>query len=468
MSARVLISGGTVVNATGSRIADVLVENGRIAAVDAGIEAPDAERIDATGLLIVPGGIDAHTHLDYETGVAHTADDFETGTRSAAFGGTTTVVDFAFQHKNESPIAAFEEWRGRAAKSCIDVGAHMMMTDVTAPMLEDMRRLMRNDGVTSVKLFMAYPGFLMVEDADIAAAMRMAAAENGLVALHAEDGWPIKTEVAAALARGDVAARFHASTRPPATETAAVARAMVLAEETGVEVYIVHLSVAAALDEATAAGRRGVKVHVETCPHYLFLDDSAYETDDLKAAAGFIMSPPLRPHGNLAPLWEGLADGRIETVGSDHCAFCLSEKTMGPRYAKRGDARDFSQVPNGAPGIFDRVPLLLDAALRGRITLERFVSVASARPAELFGLSGRKGVIRAGADADLVLVDPKAEWTITASAGRGNVDYDLFEGKRVRGGIKSVWLRGTKIVDGDAWLGRAGGGEYLVRGGVAD
>jgi dihydropyrimidinase len=465
MSGHTLIAGGTVVTAAGSQTADILVENGRIAAVGPALPAPaGAERIDAGGLMVFPGGIDVHTHLDYETGTAHTADDFDSGTRAAAFGGTTTVVDFAFQHKNESPTAALDDWKARAAKSCIDVGAHMMMTDLAPAHLADMRRLMREEGVTSVKLFMAYPGFLMVEDEDIQRAMRLAAEENGLVSLHAEAGHPIKAAVAAALARGDTAARFHALTRPPETETMAVRRAMELAEATDARVYIVHLSVAAALAEADKAKARGVKAHVETCPHYLFLDDSAYETDDLIAAAGYIMSPPLRPRENVEPLWRGLADGRIEVVGSDYCGFCLSEKTLGAHYAKRGDARTFAEVPNGAPGIEERWLALLDAALTGRIGLDRFVDATSTAPARLFGMAPRKGTIAAGADADLVLVDPNATTTLTRTNLHGRVDYTLFEGKVVQGAIRRVLLRGQTIVDGDRWLGRPGGGEYLRRG----
>lgn len=355
MSGRVLITGGTVVDATGSRLADVLVESGRVAAVDPGIDVADAERVDARGLLVVPGGIDPHTHLDYDTGAARTADDFESGSRSAAFGGTTTILDFAFQHKNESPIAAFEEWRGRAAK---------------------------------------------------------------------------------------------------------------LAEAAGATVYIVRLSTGDGLDEATAARERGVRIPPETRPQYLFLDDSAYETDDLQAAAGFIMSPPLRPFGHRERLSAGVIDGRIETTGSDHRGFCRSEKTMEPAFAKRADAADFSKVPNGAPGIFDRFPPLLDAALRGRMSLERFVSVASTRSAEIFGLKGRKGR------------DPsRGRRRSGVDRSRGRMDDRHARDARqrrlrsVRGSARSGKDRigvaeGAEIVDGDRWLGRAGGGEYLIRGGV--
>lgn len=466
MTRRTLIAGGTVVTATETRTADILIEDGRIAAVGPELSADGAERIDAKGLMVFPGGIDVHTHLDYETGSAHTADDFETGGRAAAFGGTTTVVDFAFQHKNESPLAALDEWKSRAEKSSIDYGAHMMMTDLAQPHLDDMRRLMREEGVTSLKMFMAYPGFLMVEDQDIRRAMRMAAEENGMVSLHAEAGYPIKDAVAAALKRGDTAARFHASTRPPETEAMAVRRAMELAEEADARVYIVHLSVAAALDEVDKAKARGVKAHVETCPHYLFLDDSAYETDDLIAAAGFIMSPPLRPRENVEPLWQGLADGRVEVVGSDYCGFCLSEATMGPHFAKRGDARTFAEVPNGAPGIEERWLVLLDAALKGRIGLNRFVDAVSAAPAKLFGMFPKKGTIAEGADADLVLVDPNAEAVLSKATIHGRIDYTLFEGMKRRGVVRKVWLRGETIVDGERWLGRAGGGEFLKRGTV--
>ncbi len=465
MTRRVLIRGGDVVTAVDRWTGDILIEGGRIVALGASLTA-EAEVHDAAGLLVLPGGVDVHTHLDYDTGTARTADTFETGTRAAAFGGTTTIVDFAFQpRRSPSVAAAFDDWQERAATACVDVGAHMILTTVTPTTLAETRNLIRHSGVTSIKLFMAYPDSLMVDDGAIFRAMRQCGEDGGLVCLHAETGTVIQTLIEEALAAGHTGARYHAATRPSLMEGEAVHRAIAIAELSGTPVYLVHLSTREAVAEVTLARDRGLPVYAETCPHYLFLDESAYDTDDFVAGAKVVMTPPLRGLDHQRALWRGLRCDDLQVVSTDHCPFCVNEASISPYHAKRAEVGDFSRIPNGAPGIETRLPLLFDAAVAGRgIGLDRLVALSATSPAKLFGLFPRKGTIAIGSDADLVLFDRNATTTVRATEHHSRVDYSLFEGRRLRGAIRKVFLRGELIVDGKEWRGRPGGGRIIKRG----
>jgi dihydropyrimidinase len=457
--ATLLIRSGTILTDAGRRAADVLIEDGLISRIGPGLLPRADTVIDASGLFVMPGGIDAHTHLDMPAGDITSTDDFETGTVAAAHGGTTTIIDFATPEPGESLQAAIDVWMAKAeGKAVIDYGFHVVVRGMGAQTAADMRNLARRDGVTSFKMFMAYPGRLMADDGAILRALMTARDHGGLVMIHAENGGAIEVLAAEALRRGDTAPRFHALTRPPRAEGEAAARAVALAEMAGAPVFIVHLSCVEALEAVKDGRRRGVAVFAETCPQYLCLSDAEYDRGGSDAAK-FVMSPPLRPAAHQAALWRGLAAHDLDTVGTDHCPFGFND----PPHKQRGRG-DFSQIPNGAPGIETRLMLLWDAGVRtGRITPERFVEITAAAPAKVFGLWPRKGAIVEGADADIVLWNPERAVTLSASTHHMRVDYSLYEGRTVTGAPDIVLSRGEVIVDRGAFLGRAGRGRFLRR-----
>ena len=454
-----LIRNGTVQTDAGRYAADVFVEGGLITRIGPGLALAADTLIDASGLLVMPGGVDAHTHLDMPAGDITSTDDFETGTVAAAHGGTTTIIDFATPEPGEELRAAFDGWMAKAeGRAVVDYGFHMVMREFGADTAAAMHDLASRDGVTSFKMFMAYPGRLMADDGAIFRALRHTGEQGGLVMIHAENGGAIDVLVAEALGRGDTAPRFHAATRPPRAEAEATARAIALAEMAGAGVFIVHLSAAEALEAVTQGRERGVAVFAETCPQYLCLSDAEYERDGFDAAK-FVISPPLRPARHQGALWRGLAAGQLDTVGTDHCPFGLSD----PPHKQRGRG-DFSKIPNGAPGIETRLMLLWDAGVRtGLISPERFVEITAAAPARIFGLWPRKGTIAAGSDADIVLWDPGQRVTLSAATHHMRVDYSLYEGRTVTGAPVTVLSGGDVIVDRGNFLGRAGRGRYLMR-----
>jgi dihydropyrimidinase len=389
-------------------------------------------------------------------GEATSADDFETGTRAAAFGGTTTIVDFATPEPGESLLSALETWRGKAdGKAAIDYGFHMVLRGLGETTLAEMARLTRDEGVTSFKLYLAYPGVLQVDDASVFRVLLGARECGALTLVHAENGGVIDVLVKGALARGETAPRYHALTRPPETETEATVRAISMATLAGAPLYVVHLSCAAALAHLTAARDRGLPVFAETCPQYLFLSIADYDRPGFEGAR-FVMSPPLRETADQEALWGGLARGDLQVVATDHCPFTLDDKERG--------RHDFSKIPNGAPGIETRMMLLWDGGVRtGRIDAQRFVELAAAGPARLLGLWPRKGTIAVGSDADLVIWDPERETRLSAETLHMRVDYSPYEGRTVRGGPVVVMSRGEVIVDHGEWKGRAGRGQFLKR-----
>ena len=461
----VLIKNGRIVTAVDDYHADILLEGGRVHTISREIPVgDDVEVHDAEGLLVLPGGVDVHTHLDWEFGTARTVDTFGTGTKAAAFGGTTTVVDFCNQTRGQSPLIGLEDWHKRAASAAVDVGAHMIMLDVNEQSLADMETLIKREGVTSFKLFMAYPGVLMLDDGSMFKAMRVAGNNGAMTCVHAENGEVINVLVEEAVAAGRTAPKYHAITRPTIMEGEATHRAIKIAELADTPVYIVHLSAAEALAAVTEARDRGIRVHAETCPHYLFLTDEEYEKDDFEGAK-YVMTPPLRTHSHQSALWRGLKTNDLQVISTDHCPFCFSEQPYGLKFSKQQGADNFAKIPNGAPGIETRLPLVFDGAVHKHgMSINRFVELTSTMPAKLFGMFPKKGTIAVGTDADIVLFDPDEQWTIRASEHHSRVDYTLFEGHPVTGRVKKVFLRGQLIVDGDEWLGREGMGEYLRRG----
>jgi dihydropyrimidinase len=461
----VLIRNGRIVTATDDYRADILVENGRVRTIGRDIQVgADVGVHDASRLVVLPGGVDVHTHLDWDFGTARTVDTFGTGTRAAAFGGTTTLVDFANQTRGQGLRAGLDDWHRRAESACVDVAAHMIVLDVTGEALADMKTLIHREGVTSFKLFTAYPGVLMVDDGALFKAMRVAGANGGMICVHAENGPVIQVLVEEAVAQGHTAPKYHAVTRPSLLEGEATHRAIRLAELAQTPLYIVHLSAAEALAAVTEARDRGLRAHAETCPHYLFLTDEAYDRPGFEGAK-YVMTPPLRTRAHQEALWRGLRTDDLQVVSTDHCPFCFSEQPYGLRGSKQQGRGDFSKIPNGAPGVETRLPLVFDGGVRQHgLSFNRFVELTATAPAKLFGLFPRKGTIAVGSDADLVLFDPEESWTIRAAEGHGRVDYTLFEEYRVTGRVKKVFLRGQLIVDGAQWLGKEGAGEFVRRG----
>jgi dihydropyrimidinase len=452
-----LIRNGTVVTARETIPADVLIEGERIRDVRRGIPPISAEKIvDASGMYVIPGGIDPHTHLDMPFGGTMSSDDFETGTRAAAYGGTTTIVDFAIQPRGTRMRDALDTWWKKAeGRACIDYGLHMIVTDLAGAGMEDMDDMVR-EGIASFKLFMAYPNVLMVDDTTIFQALTRTAKNGALICMHAENGSIIDVIIAKTLAEGKTAPVYHALTRPPRAEAEAVHRAIAMAEIAGAPVYIVHLSSEDALNEVREARDRGVPAFAETCPQYLLLSIEELERPNFEGAK-YVFTPPLRPKQHLPSLWKGLKNDHLQVVSTDHCPFCFEDqKVLGKD--------DFTKIPNGGPGIENRLQLMYHHGVNaGQITLNRFVELTSTTPAKLFGMYPKKGEIAPGSDADLVLWDPNAAHTISAATHHMRVDYSMFEGFEVRGNARTVLSRGEVILDNGQFLGKPGRGQYLKR-----
>lgn len=462
---KVLISQGRIVTAVDDYEGDILIQDGQIETIGRNLQVEDAERHDASGLLVFPGGIDAHVHMETPMGNdIYTCDSFETGTCSAAFGGTTTIIDFAQQFHSDSPKAALDRRLAAAEpQCCVDYAFHVILTEVNKSSLAELPDLINQDGVSSFKMYMAYPGVLMVDDAAIFKTMRQVGGHGGMVNLHAENGVVIQALIEEALEQGNTSPKHHLLTRPRLMEGEAAHRVIRIAELADIPVYIVHLSAREALNAVVEARDRGIHAFAETCPHYLFLDHSAYDAPGFEAAK-YVMTPPLRDHDCQQALWRGLQFDDLQLVATDHCPFCFNENPLGLLRSKQFGRDDFSKIPNGAPGVELRLMLLYDGGVRaGRISLNRFVQLTATAPAKMFGLFPRKGTIAIGSDADLVLFDPNETHTLSASTHHSLVDYSLFEGREVTGRVKKVFLRGQCIVDGDQWLGKAGMGRYQPR-----
>lgn len=455
---KTLIHGGTIVTATDRYRGDVLIDGETISKIGVGLDDEVDKKLDATGKLVIPGGIDVHTHLDMPFGGTSSVDDFETGTRAAAFGGTTSIVDFAIQERGGTLRQAYDTWMKKAdGKATIDYGFHMIMSEYREDLITEMADLVEL-GVTSFKLFMAYPGVFYMDDGGIFRAMQRSGEIGATICMHAENGIVIDKLVEQALRRGETEPKYHALTRPPRAEAEATHRAICLAEMAGVPVYIVHLSAAEALEEVTRARDRGIPAHAETCPQYLFLSYDNYEEPGFEGAK-YVMSPPLRDRSKWDHLWRGLKYDDLQAISTDHCPFCQNENP-----GKLLGADDFSKIPNGAPGIETRMSLVYDGGVRtGKISMNRYVELTSTSPAKLFGLFPKKGTIAPGSDADIVIFDTEAELTLSYKTLHMNVDYNPYEGRRVTGVPRTVLSRGEVIVDRGTWSGATGRGRYLPR-----
>jgi dihydropyrimidinase len=451
----ILIKNGTIVTATDQYVGDVFIEGEKITTIGTALTMPADRVIDAKGKFVLPGGIDVHTHMDMPFGGTTSADDFESGTIAAAFGGTTTIVDFAIQYRGETLHHAFETWSQKAqGKAAIDYGFHMIITELSDQVEEEMDAMVRQ-GVSSFKLFMAYPGVFMLDDASIFKAMLRTGKNGGTICMHAENGGVIDVLVKKALAEGKTAPKYHALTRPARAEGEAAHRAIALAEIADVPVYIVHLSAAEALEQVVEARDRGLPAFAETCPQYLFLSYDNYEEPGFEGSK-YVMSPPLREKATQDRLWRGLAFNDLQAIATDHCPFCMREKHLGDG--------DFSKIPNGAPGVETRMSLVYDGGVRtGRISMNRFVELTSTSPAKIFGMFPKKGTIAPGSDADIVIFDPEKKTTLSAKTHHMKVDYNPYEGREVTGVTETVLSRGKVIVDAGKFTGRAGAGSFLKR-----
>jgi dihydropyrimidinase len=453
---RTLIKNGRVITAVDDYAADILIDGEIISIIGKSLDIEVDKIIDASGKLVIPGGIDPHTHMELPFGGTQASDDFFTGTRAAAFGGTTTIIDFAVQYKGESMIAGVDNWHQKAEGKCaIDYGFHLITTDFEDGHAEQMYTLM-DEGITSFKLFMAYPGVFLVDDATIFRAMSAAGERGGLICMHAENGIVINEIIKRALEQGRTAPKWHALTRPTIAEAEGVHRAIAIAEMAESPVYIVHLSSADALNKVREARDRGIPVFAETCPQYLFrnLDDYGEGFDGAK----YVMTPPLRERHNNAELWKGLKMDDLQVISTDHCPFCMKEQ-------KELGKDDFSKIPNGAPGVENRMALIYNGGVaENRISLNRFVELTSTAAAKMFGLFPRKGTIAVGSDADIVVFDPNAETTFGVDHEHMNVDYSAYEGWRVKGKVETVIQRGNVVIENGEHLGKAGDGQFLKRG----
>ncbi len=455
----VLLSGGMVTTATQSQPAAVRFTDGRIVEIGDLEPRTGEEVVDCSGCLVLPGGIETHSHLDLEAMGTVTADDFATGTRSALAGGTTTVLDFATQFHGETLTQGLQRWHKKARGQAVtDYGFHLAMTQWRPEFADEMAQVVEA-GVTSFKMYMAYRGSMMVEDDEIYAALSASSRLGATIGFHCENGLVIDALVREELARGHTGAFYHQRTRPPALEREAAGRLTTIAGLLDAEHYIVHLSAGETVEEVRRARQRGSKVVAETCPQYLLLDDSLYgtaESDDLQVRQ-YLMSPPLRAPENLDALWAGLAGGDIQFVGTDHCSFNL--------HGQKDRAPDFASTPNGAPGVELRLALLYTYGVAaGRISAERFVAVTAENAARYFGLFPRKGTLLPGSDADIVVYDPRPSWTVRHDLLHDNVDHTPYEGRQIQGRVRDVFLRGHHVVRDGVLADDLAAGEFVACG----
>ena len=453
----ILIKGGRVVTAADDYVADVYIEGEKVHTIGKDLKVPADEVIDATGKLVIPGGIDPHTHLDMPFGGTTSADDFESGTIAAAFGGTTCLVDFAIQSKGESTLKGLDAWHAKAeGKATVDYGFHMIVTDMPDERLPEMQKL-ADAGITSYKLFMAYPGVLYVDDGTLYRTFRQAGENKTRICMHAENGIVIDEIIKAAVKDGKLEPKYHSLTRPTRMEAEGVHRAIAIAEVADVPLHIVHLSCADALEQVKLGRMRGVDVQAETCPQYLFLDYSYYEKPNFEGAK-WVMTPALREKWNQDVLWQGLRMGHLSLVATDHCPFCFKgQKELG--------RESFTKIPNGAPGVENRLTLLYQGVLKGHYDLNRFVEISSTAAARTFGMFPKKGTVAVGSDADIVVFDPGKRVTISVNdpaTHHMKVDYSAYEGFEVQGYPETVLSRGRVIVEKGKQRTR-GGGRFVKR-----
>lgn len=451
------ITNGTIVTASDTYQADILIEGEKVVAIGSKLDTSDAEIIDATGCYVFPGGIDPHTHLDMPFGGTVTSDNFYTGTKAAAFGGTTSIIDFCLTSKGEPLYSSISTWHEKAkGKAVIDYGFHLMVADANDQVLEELGAVVRNEGITSLKVFMAYKNVLMADDETLFKTLMRAKELGALVQVHAENGDVLDYLIKQAIANGQTDPVYHAYTRPPEAEGEATGRAIALTALADAQLYVVHVSCAEAVRRIAEAREKGWNVYGETCPQYLVLDITDLQKPDFEGAK-YVWSPPLREKWHQDVLWSALKNGILQTVGSDHCSFNFSgQKELG--------LGDFTKIPNGGPIIEDRMRILFSEGVeKGKISLNQFVDITSTKVAKLFGMFPQKGTIAVGSDADIVLFDPNVKRAISVETHHMNVDYNPFEGMIVNGDIISVLSRGSFVIRNQQFVGQAGAGRFVKR-----
>jgi dihydropyrimidinase len=450
-----IIRNGRIIGASEDYIADIFVEGEKISAIGKNLQVAADHEINAEGLLVFPGGIDPHVHLDMPFMGTFSSDNYETGTRAALFGGTTMVIDFVLQTQGKSLASALQEWRGRSDGNCLgDYSFHVAVTDFNEHTKAEIRDLIEKEGITSFKTFMAYKDALMIDDRQMIGLMQEVKKYGGLVTVHATNGDMIDYLIAKFKAEGKLSPLYHYLSQPEVTESEATGRFADLAAYTGVNAYVVHMTCEGALNQIRRIGSENKLVHAETCIQYLMLDASLYERDF--EGAKWVMSPPLREKKDQAALWAGIQQGAVQVVATDHCPFKWEQKLMGEK--------DFSKIPNGHPAIEHRMELLYsEGVAKGRISLQKFVEVNSTNAAKIFGMFPQKGIIAVGSDADIVLFDPNEKHVISASSHHMNVDYSAYEGVEVIGKVKTVLLRGKVAVENNQVQVEKGFGRFVRR-----
>lgn len=457
-----LISGGTIVTASDTYKADLLIDDGVITTIGKNLGGADTT-IDASGKYVIPGGIDVHTHLDMPFGGTKSSDDFFSGHKAAAFGGTTCHIDFAVQPQGATLLQTLDAWKGRAAgKAAIDYAFHIAITNLTDAVMDEIPHCVEY-GVTSLKLFMAYKGSLQVDDSTLFRTLQIAGEHNILICVHAENGDAIDILIKQAVAEGHTEPVYHVLTRPPELEAEATERAIRLAEVANAPLYVVHLTNEGALHAVKEARGRGKPIYAETCTQYFF-----FTKDDLARpgfeGAKYVCSPPFRTEHDQEVLWQAVADGSLQVVSTDHCPFWYEGGVHGRPGGKELGRESFAQIPNGCPGIEDRMKLLYTYGVRaGRISLNRWVELCCTNPAKLFGMYPQKGTIAVGTDADLVVWDGEARQTLSAAGIHGQIDYNLYEGMDVTGVPSVVLSRGQILVENGDWKGTQGAGQFVHR-----
>lgn len=451
----ILIKNGRIITATDDYMADIFIEGETISQIGKNLKVNADQEIDATGKLVMPGGIDPHVHLDMPFMGTYSSDNYETGTRAALYGGTTTVIDFILQTQGKSLQSALQEWKGRSDNNAVgDYSFHMAVTDFNEDTKKEIQHFIEVEGITSFKTFMAYKGALMIDDRQMVGLMQEVKKHGGLINVHATNGDMIDFLIAQHKSEGKLSPLYHYLSQPEVTEAEASSRFADLADYTGCPGYIVHLTCEGALNAVRFATRRNQHVFVETCIQYLILDASLYEQNF--EGAKWVMSPPLREKKDQETLWAGLNQGLVNVVATDHCPFMWEQKLMGKD--------DFSKIPNGHPAIENRMELLFSEGVnKGRITLNKYVEVASTNAAKIFGMFPKKGTIAIGSDADIVLFDPNEKHTLSAKTHHMNVDYSGYEGWQVTGKVKTVLLRGQVVIDNNECKVSKGYGQFVKR-----
>jgi dihydropyrimidinase len=461
-----LFKNGIVVTANSQKVADILVEGEKISAIGENLQIEDVEIIDASGMLILPGGVDAHVHLDLPMFGTVSSDDHYTGTKAAAYGGTTTVIDFISQDDHDL-FKNIDAWQGKAAKAAVDISAHAIITYYDDKVAQQMKELPKA-GITSIKVFTAYNGRLRLDDGNIFKAMRVAGNAGILTMVHAESGDVIEVLIAEALEAGNMSPIWHARTRPGWGEVEASLRSQALGIMADAPVYLVHMNVAGEVDQLAYTREKGLPCMGETCPQYLFFTEKALEWPD---GAKWVCSPPMRTEADGTRLFEGLENGTLQVLATDHCPFffngnqpILYEGKPVAIPGKELGKGNFTKIPNGLPGVGDRLVVFWTHAVgTGRISPSQFVALTATNPAKIFGLYPQKGTIAVGSDADLALWDPSVELEYGVNVAQHRTDYNLYEGWKLKGFPRQVFLRGELIVKDGAWSGKRGGGRLLKR-----